>query len=136
MDRRTGFIVEELYRLGPMSNQELSKHLALSPASITHLLQPLVYHGVLKERPPEEYPEDLLEDDADDGRKRRRKITVTPNHQFGYVLTGEVADGIVHFRKIDFALSLDETFHKSIQIETSGNFTDQIAQTIKQIKKD
>ena len=95
MDRRTGFIVEELYRLGPMSNQELSKHLALSPASITHLLQPLVYHGVLKERPPEEYPEDLLEDDADDGRKRRRKITVTPNHQFGYVLTGEVADGVM-----------------------------------------
>ena len=136
MDRRTGYIVEELYRLGPMSNQELSKHLALSPASITHLLQPLVYHGILKERPPEEYPEDLLDDDGDDGRKRRRKITVTPNQQYGYVISGEVTDNIIHFRKIDFALNFDETFQKSIELDVAGNFTEQIVQTIRQIKKD
>ena len=134
MDNRSAFIVEELYRLGPMSNQELSRHMNLSPASITHILQPMVFHGILKERPPEDYPDQALHLAAVTDQKIRRKITVTPNPEYGYVLALDFTGKQIQFRKIDFSLTLEPNFMMSIEMVQSTDLIDLIAQTVRLIR--
>lgn len=136
MDNRSAFIVEELYRLGPMSNQELSRHMDLSPATMTHLLQPMVYHGILKERPPEEYPDRSLQNAVIKDLKIRRKITVTPNPEYGYVLTLDFTGKQVQFRKIDFSLSLEPNFIVNMEIQLNGDLVDAILQTVKMVRRE
>jgi predicted NBD/HSP70 family sugar kinase len=135
MVQRTGQIYSELLRLGPLSNQELSNHFQLSPASITQILRPLIDDGLLEERDPQDYPEQILRADAKRGVRRRRKITFFPRREFGYLLAGEFIGTKLIFRKTDFALNLEEGFFMEISLDTTGDFLDQISRTIRDIQR-
>ncbi|KGE71552.1 ROK family transcriptional regulator [Spirochaeta lutea] len=135
MIRRTGQLYSELLRLGPLSNQELSNHFQLSPASITQILRPLLNDGVLEERTPQDYPEDILAQETKEGKRRRRKITFYPKHSLGYLLSGEFIGSRLIFRKSDFSLNLEEGFFMEISLDTRADFLDQISRTIRDIQR-
>jgi len=120
--------------LGPMSNQELSQHLELSPASITHLLQPLVRHGILEEKPPEDYPEEALSNPFDEGQRRRRKITVYPNANLGYLITIEFTNSSVILRKVRFDLQLDKEADYQINLNRNADIVRTLSSAIQDMR--
>lgn len=117
MDSRCALIVNELRRLGPLSNQELARLLDLSPASITNTLQPMVQCGMLKERPPQDFAPAAGAADGD--RKSRRKLTVTPNPDYGYALAVDLTGHRAQIHKLDFCLRPDPAF-RPVMAEDDG----------------
>lgn len=116
-----------------MSNQELSRHMELSPASITHLLQPLVTRGILDELPPEAYSDSLLQEQQRKGLRRRRKITVYPDRKLGYILSAEATPDSLILRKVLFDLSTDP-FELEFKIAGRSNLVDALYHTIGEIQ--
>lgn len=126
-------LLEELYRLGPLSNQEIASQFDLSPASITHLLQPLLQNHMLDILPPEDYP--INRDDRSSGIKRRRKATVTPNGSWGYVLSIDIGARFLGVRKIGFDLQADLSFLETVPLNPDADLVDAIVQCVRNIQK-
>lgn len=126
-------LFEELYRLGPLSNQEIATRFDLSPASITHLLQPLIQSHMLEILPPEDYP--LDREDKNSGIKRRRKATVTPNGSWGYVLTVDIGARFLGIRKVGFDLQADLAFFETIPLHSGDKVVETIVHSIQTLEK-
>jgi len=125
-------LLNELYRMGPLSNQDLSLAMDLSPASITHLLQPLIQDQILREIAPKHYPIANLNSGA--ALTHRRKTTVFPNPLYGYALVAELHNSWAILRKIDFSLSIDESVFHSIYLDESANAEATLLEHIQRIK--
>ena len=108
----------------------------LSPATITHILQPMVFQNILKERPPEDYPDQALYHASITDQKIRRKITVTPNPDYGYVLSLDFTGKQIQFRKIDFGLQLEANFMMSIEMLQNGELIESITKTVNLIRRE
>ncbi|NCN05765.1 MAG: ROK family transcriptional regulator [Spirochaetales bacterium] len=130
MIRRTSLIYKEIHRLGPLSNQELSELLVLSPGGITQILQPLVAEGLVQELSPEQYRmgEDL-------GPRKRRKTTWQPNPEYGYAIVGLVRDERIAFYRVSFHLGSQEHFLGEIVLDLTSPIIPQITSSIQNYRK-
>ncbi len=125
-------IFNELYRLGPLSNQELADRFELSPASITQFLKPCINSGQLSTLSAEDFPVNREIGYSGTGRKRR-KATVYPNPDYGYFLCIETGVDKLWFRKIDFTLHCIPEEALCIPIGSNSDFISTVTDTILQI---
>ncbi len=132
MFRRTAGIYRELIRLGPLSNQELSQVLDLSPAGVTQTLKPLLNQGIFHELSAQQYQTNKLSP-PEPGKRPRRKTTITPNKNYGYTIGGILRGTELELRKLDFDLELDEQ-KWTIQLDPDRPIAGQIIPTLKTIR--
>ncbi len=136
MDKRISTLYDHVLHCGPLSNQELSGKLGLSPASLTHLIQSMEQRGLLRELPAQNYPPESLPTSSEGQHRSRRKTTFAPNPDAGSTLVFSCMGSHIYVRVARFDLRPDDTWSRQVDINDAARCLEACLQLVKKAQRE